>query len=53
MIKPIRVSASVTTDRPEVVQRAVEALTRAATGLALEGVSVFVMIDPDIDDEEG
>jgi len=51
-MEPIRVSCSVTSDDPNIVARAVDALGKAASGLAMEGVEVFLFIRPD-DDEDG
>lgn len=47
-----RVNLSVTTDDQTIATRAVEALTRAALGLALEGVPVFLMLGPDEEGDE-
>ncbi|MFT4288138.1 hypothetical protein [Nocardioides sp.] len=47
----IRVTASVGSDSPDVVTRAVEALSRAAVGLALEGIDAVVIVAHE--DEEG
>lgn len=41
--KPIRVSITVTSGDVETVTRASEAFSRAANGLALEGVPAFMM----------
>jgi hypothetical protein len=46
-----RVSLSVVTDDQETITRAMEALSRAGAGLALEGVSVFLMAGPESEDE--
>jgi hypothetical protein len=50
MDKPIRVSMSTTSNDPQVVARAMEAMSRAATGLALEGVDVWLSARPDEDE---
>jgi hypothetical protein len=49
----IRIQAAITTDQPETATRAIEALTRAAVGLALDGAEVTVVAGPDwlTDDE--
>lgn len=47
----IRASLSVTSTDPETIARAVETMTRTATGLALEGVDTIVVIGPEEDDE--
>jgi hypothetical protein len=46
----IRASLSVASADPETVTRAVESMTRTATGLALEGVQVVVVVEPDEDE---
>lgn len=51
MAERIRVHMSVTSDQAEVITRAVEAMSRAAAGLALEGVEVWLTARPD--DEDG
>lgn len=48
-----RVSLSVTSRDPEIITRAVEALARAAAGLALEGVDTFLMTSDDNESETG
>ncbi len=46
-----RLSVSVTTDDPEILTRAIETLSRAVTGLAMEGVETFTMCGPDEEDD--
>lgn len=48
--KPIRVHMSVTTDSSEVLARSIEAMSRAAAGLALEGIEVWLSARPDDED---
>lgn len=43
-MKPIVISASVVTDDPQKAAKAAEVLARAATGIALEGISVNVSL---------
>ncbi len=42
-----RISASVVTDDPSILQRAVEALSRAAAGLAMEDIDALVIVTED------
>jgi hypothetical protein len=42
---------SVTTTDPTTIARAVEAFSRTAAGLALEGLSLWIGISPDDDDD--
>jgi hypothetical protein len=46
----IRASVSVTTSDPEILRRAMEAFSRCASGLAMEGVDTFQMTSVDEDD---
>lgn len=48
---PLRVSVSIISTSPDIIARAAETLTRAATGLALEGVEVMLIIDADISED--
>lgn len=52
MTDSIRVHMSVTSSDPQIVTRAIEAMSRAAAGLALEGVEVWVSARPDDEDEQ-
>lgn len=42
---------AVTSEDPEVITRAVESMSRAAAGLAMESVDVWLMISADEDEE--
>ncbi len=48
----LRVNASVTSTDQQVITRAVESLSRAACGLALEGAEVYIIVGPDIDEDD-
>lgn len=48
----IRASLSVTSEDPETIARAVESMTRTATGLALDGVDTIVIVGPEDEDED-
>lgn len=43
----VRVSGSVTSDDPSQITRAMEALSRAVAGLALDGIYGVVVVAPD------
>lgn len=47
----IRIMVSVTSEDPEVIARASETFTRAATGFVLDGVEAFISVRQDDDDE--
>lgn len=49
MTRPTAISLRVSTKDPETITRAVEALSRAAAGLALENVDAFLIITEDED----
>lgn len=47
----LRATLSIVSDDPDTIVRAVELMTRAATGLALEGVETTVLIAPEEGDD--
>lgn len=47
----IRVNASVVSENPELVARAMEAFSRATIGLALDGAEVVFIVGPEFEDE--
>jgi hypothetical protein len=47
-----RITLTVETNNPEHITRSAEAMSRAAAGLALEGIDAFLMIREDTDDED-
>jgi hypothetical protein len=44
-MNPLRVAVQVVSADPEIITRAAETFTRAATGMALEGVEICLTID--------
>lgn len=52
MSLPTRVTMSVVSADLSTITRGVEAFARAATGLALEGLHVWLSVHPDDEDED-
>lgn len=48
----LRVNVSVTSDDQQIIARTVEALSRILPGLAMDGAEPFLMISPDVDDDD-
>jgi len=48
----MRVSVAVYSDDPATLAKAVEVLSRAASGLLLEGVETFISMGPELNDED-
>jgi hypothetical protein len=46
-LRPTRITLGVTTTNPELLTRAVETMSRALAGLALEGVDATLMVYED------
>lgn len=49
-MRALRVAVGIISTNPEIITRAAETLTRAATGLALDGVEICLTVEQEIDE---